>query len=250
MSSSYTTKNLKRSGVASTTTGTDMFAPQSTPAVAPPADMYFGRARAPDRPVPGHVHVEQQQQQPLRPGSRRNAFSSSRGAATVPDTVQQEQISQRIYDRNHSAAVTAQLLSLGPARATPARNYDPAAAAALAPLPEQHAQLLATPVAPTGHAWLLGAQRAPAGAFAAVVALESQLQNRGLVAHNRSAPQAQWAPATPLSATAGPAPLAPKHKFPAAQVGSSQRAEWTHANLPAPAAGEFNAPVSVKGGAA
>lgn len=177
-------------------------------------------------------------------------FHSRRPSRTVGATAQQEQLLERIYDRSN-LPVEAQLLSLGPARPRDHRYQSMDVPSLddidLPPL----SQTLAVPVAPTtGHAgWLMNAQRMPAGAYNASVALESQLQNRGLVAHQRSL-QAVWAPAGPVrfpavggvQASAAPSSATGVSRT---QLGPSPHAEWVRANQPGNAAA-FNQNVGPK----
>jgi hypothetical protein len=83
---------------------------------------------------------------------------------------------------------------------------------------------------------MLNAQRAPAGAYNAVVALESQLQNRGLVALQR-APQASWAPGGPLRRPPGATPAPSTTDVlpgaaPSRATGPSPHAQWTQMYQP------------------
>lgn len=174
-------------------------------------------------------------------------FVSRRGARAAPAPGQQEEIDARVRDRYRPAGASGALLSLGPARAPDRRREDPLAlleAATRAPPPaDQQAAALAAqlpptvdPIAAVQAPWMLNAQRAPAGAYNAVVALESQLQNRGLVALQR-APQACWAPGGPLRRPPGSAP-APSSATdvtgaaPSRATGPSPHAQWTQTHQP------------------
>lgn len=173
-------------------------------------------------------------------------FLSRRGARAAPALCQQEEIDARVRDRYRPAGASGALLSLGPARAPDRRREDPFALlleAATTRAPERDAAAAVArqlppvdPIAAVQAPWMLNAQRAPAGAYNAVVALESQLQNRGLVALQR-APQACWAPAGPLRRPPGAAPApTPTDVIPGAApsraTGPSPHAQWMQTHQP------------------
>lgn len=184
-------------------------------------------------------------------------FARNMRGATAAAT-QQEQLdaaarARQGLDSADALALGPRLMSLGPARARDPRMQG-------LEVPELDDEpdldtaallLLPTALAPTTgqDGWLMGAQRAPAGAYNAQVALESQLQNRGLVALQRGL-QAAWAPPSSSTlmqqqrngdpaATAAPGAVAPGDLV-------SPHAQWTRMYAPPDNARAFNQPVCAR----
>lgn len=168
-------------------------------------------------------------------------FAARLGARSAPATETRGETLDRLALARASAALAAAYsdpatglaapppLALGPRRKPDPRLAASGPAAALAAAPPQQQQQQLPPLQTPQRVPLLGASRAPAGAFNAAVALESRLLHRGLVAHQRGGVHLPTATAQTSALATGPA-LPQAGPAPAAGLGPSPHAQWWAAN--------------------